>query len=175
MKLPQAIQARWRVQGVAMEYDTDHVCNPSKLDLFHMVKLEGECWDMIWSRRVIGGYSRRGADQLWSKVRDDEASTKAASRVRWLGYSWSILMRFQNMVGYLKKKQSRLSMYLSRKIRRSKHLITTRRLWERGSNKVCPKMRYKMWWWWARRVMNEPCCITWGHDPSDSLDPLHCW
>ena len=37
--------------------------SPSKLDLFHMVKLEGECWEGFLMR-ALGGYSRRGADRF---------------------------------------------------------------------------------------------------------------
>ncbi|KAL0846893.1 hypothetical protein Bca101_020139 [Brassica carinata] len=80
-------------------------------------------------------------------MKDEEAISKAASSVEVIGEK----PKHPHVVQatrwrLMKKKQPRLSLYLSRKVRESEHLSTTGRLWERGRDQDLSEEEYKVCW-----------------------------
>ena len=118
------------------------------------LKLEGECWS-LHDLRVLGGYSRRGADQLWSIMKDEEAITNAASRVRWLVLQSEASCHegFSNMVVTHEEEAAKTQLVSIKEdlvVRALDHTKTM--LWERGRDQDLSKEEYKKCWWWARGV-----------------------
>ena len=126
------------------------------------LKLEGECWS-LHDLRVLGGYSRRGADQLWSIMKDEEAITNAASRVRWLVLQSEASCHegFSNMVVTHEEEAAKTQLVSIKEDLVVRALDTQQEGCEKGGEtKICLKKS-------TRSVDDEQeewvlSCITWG-------------
>ena len=138
------------------------------------LKLEGECWS-LHDLRVLGGYSRRGADQLWSIMKDEEAITNAASRVRWLVLQSEASCHegFSNMVVTHEEEAAKTQLVsikedlVVRALDHNKKVVRKgerpRSVWRRVQEVLMMSKRSGFY-----LASHE------GHDP-ESLCPLHCW